>query len=587
MFHDLAKKNYPTGGLTGGLTNGTNGTAESCGCTTIYSTYYGEATLHNPPPPPATTTSTSSSVPSTTEVAPTTSEITIIVVPTPVPHTPVTTGVYTFPPTTVTLTEETTVCVPSTTSVPPGTHTLGGVTTVVTTSTTVTCPYAAVETSEGVLTTVIKHTEYVCPESGTYTIAPTITYVESPTDVELPLITSYPPGTYTQPEVVTTVTDTKTVIYCPFEQVTPPTTVAQPTPVPTTTAAPVPEPTTVAPAPEPTPAYPTKVSIQVPSEIANLVPSGIASLIPSEIASLIPSKAPTSSAPKPKPTGGNGGKLQGDKPGVPWATTYTPYYPESGLCMSQEDVERDIAALAGKGITTVRTYSTDCNTLEFVGSACEKHGIQMMVGVFIDGSGCSASNSKISEQISALKNWGKWDMVPLVTVGNEAIINGFCTAQEISSLIETCKSEFSGYTGPFTTAETVNIWEAPETQSALCGVIDLVGTNAHAFFNYQTTASKAGEFVKGQLDIVSNLCPGKDGIVLETGWPSKGKSQGSAIAGFVEQATAIASIIKECGDKVVLFSLFDDQWKDGNTECQCEQAWGISKVLDIDINISF
>lgn len=36
QFHNLAKKNYPTGGLT-------NGT-EECGCTTIYSTYYGEAT---------------------------------------------------------------------------------------------------------------------------------------------------------------------------------------------------------------------------------------------------------------------------------------------------------------------------------------------------------------------------------------------------------------------------------------------------------------------------------------------------------------------------------------------------------------
>lgn len=483
-------------------------------------------------------------------------------VPTPVPHTPTTTGVVTYPATTVVLTEETTVCVPSTTSVPSGTHTLGGVTTIVTTATTVTCPYATVETSEGVTTSVIKTTEYVCPSSGTYTIAPTTTYVPQPTDVVIPSITNYPPGTYTAPEVVTTITDTKTVIYCPFEAVTP-TSAA----VPTTSAAP---PTSVA-APPTSVAIPP-ISVAIPSVV---IPTTTAAPAP-EPTTAYPTSAPatsTASSSKPKPTGGNGGSLGGDTPGVPWGTTYTPYEPETGLCMSQKDVEEDIAALAAKGIKIVRTYSTDCNTLEYVGGACEKHGVQMMVGVFVDGSdGCSPNSPKISEQISSLKSWGKWDMVPLVNVGNEAIINGYCTAQQIATLIETCKSEFSGYTGLFTTAETVNIWQEPETQSALCGVVDILGTNAHAFFNYQTTADKAGEFVKSQLDIVSNLCSGKDGIVLETGWPSEGTSQGVAVAGIAEQAVAIDSIIKTCGEKAILFSLYDDMWKSGSTGCgNCEQ----------------
>ncbi|RYP49761.1 hypothetical protein DL768_004548 [Monosporascus sp. mg162] len=228
VFHGLLKKNP------------TNGT-ETCGCTTIYSTYYGEPTLVMPPPSPSAPTTSSSEVAptiSSSEVAPTISsskvaptissspvpttyEKTVIVVPTPVPHTPTTTGVVTYPAETVILTEETTVCVPSTTKVPSGTNTIGGVVTIVTTATTVTCPYPTVETSEGVVTSVIKTTEYVCPSEGTYTIAPTTTYVEEETDVVVPTITSYPPGTYTQPEVVTTVTDTKTVIYCPFEPVEP------------------------------------------------------------------------------------------------------------------------------------------------------------------------------------------------------------------------------------------------------------------------------------------------------------------------------------------------------------------------------
>lgn len=486
--------------------------------------------------------------------------------PTPVPHTPTATGVVTYPGTTLTLTTETTVAVPSTTEVPAGSHTIGGVTTVVTTATTVTCPYATVETSEGVTTSVVKTTEYVCPSGGTYTIAPTTTYVDTPTSIVVPVVTSYPPGTYTQPEVVTTITDTKTVVYCPFEPIAPTSAPAVPTSAPAV--------------PTSAPVASTSIVVATSSSVPSSVAPPPTVVVPTT--SSVPAPAPTtstagyttSSASTPKPTGGHGGDLGGDKPGVPWGTTYTPYNPETGDCMTQEDVEKDIAALAAKDIKIVRTYSTDCSTLEFVGDACEKHGIQMMVGVFIDGSaGCSASSPKIAEQISALKNWGKWDMVQLVTVGNEAIINGYCTAAEIASLVETCKSEFSGYTGLYTTAETVNIWQEPETQSALCGVVDILGTNAHAFFNYQTTADKAGEFVKGQLDIVSNLCEGKEGIVLETGWPSRGTSLGLAVAGVAEQRTALDSIIKECGDKAVLFSLYDDKWKSANTECGvCEQA---------------
>jgi exo-beta-1,3-glucanase (GH17 family) len=504
-----------------------------CGCTTIYSTYYGEPTLYFPPPPAPTTTST--------YVAPTTPPV----VPTPVPNYCSTTGVYTFPAHTVTLTESTTVCVPSTTSVPAGTHPVGGVTTVVTTATTVTCPYPTVETSNGVTTSVVKTTEYVCPSAGTYTIAPTTVTVEHPTTVTVPAITTYVPGTYTQPEVVTTVVDTSTVVYCPFESI--PTSSA---PVVTTTEKPVPT-TTAAPAPS----YPAESPSEYPTEY------------------------PTESAtPKPKPSGGFGGAA-----GVPWGTTFTPYNPEDGNCMTKERVDAEITALANAGMQIIRTYSTDCNTLEHVGAACEKHGIQMIVGIFIDAPGCSASDENIAEQISALKSWAKWEIVPLVVVGNEAVLNNYCTPTQLADLINHCKTEFSGYTGLWTTAETTNVWQQEESVAALCPCVDIVGANAHPFFNYETSASDAGEFVKGQLDIVGSLC-GKDAYVMETGWPSQGTSEGVGIASSGEQAIAVKSIIKNCGDKAILFSIHDDKWKPGSTACGvCEQHWGISGVLGLSI----
>ncbi|KAI0141008.1 glycoside hydrolase family 17 protein [Hypoxylon sp. NC0597] len=523
-FRALEKKDYNNG---------------TCGCTTIYSTYYGEATLSFPPVPTSTSTP-----------APVLTTSTAIVVPTPVPQTCSTTGVYTFPATTVTLTESTTVCVPSTTSVPSGTHTLGGVTTVVTTATTVTCPYATVSTSEGVTTSVIETTTYVCPSAGTYTIAPTTVTVSQPTTVTIPAVTSYTPGTYTQPEVVTTVTETSTVVYCPFDIPTPS---ASTTPVQVPTSAPAPV---------------ISVSVSVPVSVAVPTPSSY------------PASSPSSS--KPKPTGSLGGEA-----GKPWGISYTPYQTSSeGGCKSASEVSSDIAAIAAAGIKTVRVYSTDCDTLTNVGGAAAEHGISLILGIFIDAPGCDAHNPSVAEQISAIKSWARWDLVELISVGNEAVFHGYCQPSELAALITKCKGEFSGYTGKYTTAETVNIWQQSDFSAALCPVVDVTGANAHAFFNTETDASQAGQFVKGQLDIVDAICQGIPGIILETGWPSKGSPMGLAVPGESQQAEAIAGIVKECGDKAVLFSLTSDQWKDGSTACHCEQYFGVAKQLGISLSVS-
>lgn len=492
------------------------------------------------PEVPATTaiptTSTSTPAPVTA-----TSTAVVVVVPTPVAQTCSTTGVYTFPATTITLTESTTVCAPSTTAVPSGTHTVGGVTTVVTTATTVTCPYATVSTSEGVTTSIVATTTYVCPSAGTYTIAPTTTTVDKSTTITVPVVTTYPAGTYTQPEVVTTITETSTVVYCPFDI---------PGPTASTTAVQVPT------------TYPVVSATPV-------VPK--------------PSSYPTasSSATKPKPTGSGG---LGGAAGHPWGISYTPYETsESGGCKSASEVEKDIAAIAAAGVTTIRVYSTDCDTLPNVGSACAKHGLKMVLGIFIDAPGCDANNPSVNEQISAIKSWAQWDLVDLISVGNEAVFHGYCQPSELASLITKCKGEFSDYSGPFTTAETVNIWQQSDFSSALCGVVDVAGANAHAFFNTETDASQAGQFVKGQLDIVSDICKGVSGIILETGWPSAGNTMGLAVPGEAQQKEAIESIIKECGDKAILFSLTSDQWKSGDTACACERDFGCAKVLGINI----
>lgn len=510
----------------------TTGAAEStCGCTTIYTTITGPATLIFPtstysamaPPPTSKSSSTSIVVPTTSSTpVPTSTTYLPATVPTPLATTCPTPGVYTIPATTVTITESTTVCAATGTSIPSGTHTAGGYTTTVTESTTVTCPYATTSTSEGVVTSTILTTTYVCPSAGTYTIAPLTTTVSTETFWVYPTPASYAPGTYTQPEVVTTITETDYVVFCPYTSSTPV--------FATTSAAPV--------------------------------------------VTYAPVATTTSAAPVAKPTkssSSSGGQL--GTSGNQWAITYSPYQ-NSGACKAASDVMSDIQDIASKGFSSVRVYSTDCSGLQNIGAACEAYGLKMIIGIFISDTGISGASAQVSEIVA----WGKWSLVELVVIGNEAVFSGYCSAGELASFISSCKSTFSsaGYSGPCTTTEPLNIWQ--ESVSELCSVVDVVGCNIHPFFNGDITASEAGSFVASQLAIVDGLCSGKYGVNLETGWPSFGTCNGAACPGASEQAIAVKSITEAAGGKSVMFSYVDDYWKEPGA-FNCEQSWGAIQLF--------
>ncbi|KAJ0139550.1 putative beta-glucosidase btgE, partial [Colletotrichum tanaceti] len=285
--------------------------------------------------------------------------------------------------------------------------------------------------------------------------------------------------------------------------------------------------------------------------------------------------APSSSAPA---TGGGLGGNNGDH----WAITYTPFSEDaSGSCKTADQVDVDIATIKRSGFRTVRVYSTDCSTLENVGAACEKYGLQMIIGIFVKES-CDPNSADIKNQLDAIVNWKKWGMVELVVVGNECIFQGRCSASSLKQLIVAAKATISGagYSGPFTTAETVGVWQQTDVISEICDAIDIVGGQIHPYFNAETPASAAGTFVKSQIELLesANICGNKPALNLECGWPSGGNCNGKACPGAAEQATAIASIKEVAGGKTVFFSFHNDNWKAPGA-CNCERTWGCGELF--------
>ncbi|KAL1901770.1 hypothetical protein Cpir12675_000279 [Ceratocystis pirilliformis] len=351
-----------------------------------------------------------------------------------------------------------------------------------------------------------------------------------------------------------------------------------PAPAPQTpkvTEAKVPSNVPVAPAPHTPKVTEANVPGNVPVAPAPQTPKVTeAKVTKTAVASVVPSKPAT---PKPSsPSSSVPGALFPGQKTDHWAITYTPYTDDTGSCKTKDAVDADIKDIKSMGFTTIRVYSTDCDTLPNVGAACEKYGIRMIIGIFIKEAGC-AYTGEVQEQVEGIISWGKFDIVDMLVIGNEAVFSGLCSAAQLTTLITTVKGTCSGagYTGPYSTAETVNVWEA--NGSLLCDVIDVAGAQTHPYFNAETTPSKAGSFVKGQIDIVKGIC-GKPAISLECGWPTKGTCNGAACPGVSEQTQAMASVRETCGEEVVFFTYGEAHWKNPGS-CNCEPWFNIKAIF--------
>jgi exo-beta-1,3-glucanase (GH17 family) len=247
--------------------------------------------------------------------------------------------------------------------------------------------------------------------------------------------------------------------------------------------------------------------------------------------------------------------------GNKWAMTYTPYS-SSGACKEAGEVSSDLAAIAGKGFTTIRLYGTDCSGLQNVGGAAVASGMKIILGVFIEASGIEAARPQLAEITAWGSQGSNWASVVMLVVGNEAIQNGYCSAGALAGFISDAKSALTAAGAgsvPVTTTEPLSALMA--SASALCPVMDVVAANIQSYFNGGIDASQAGSFVSSQLELVAQQCPGKTAYNLESGWPSGGNSNGASVASPDAQRAAIADISAKAGDKTVMFSFSDDAWK--------------------------
>ena len=246
--------------------------------------------------------------------------------------------------------------------------------------------------------------------------------------------------------------------------------------------------------------------------------------------------------------------------------TYSPYNAD-GSCKSASQVSSDLAQLSG--YPTIRLYGTDCNQVANVLQA-KQSSQKLFLGVF----DVNNIQSSVDAMKAAIEQYGSWDEVVTVSIGNELVNGGQATPAQVGQYVATGRSalEAAGYTGPVVSVDTfIAVINNPE----LCKYSDYMAVNAHAYFDKNTVASDSGSWLLQQIQRVWTACDGaKDVVITESGWPSQGQTYGVAVPSKENQKAAVSAITSSCGDSTYLYTAFNDLWK-ADGEYGIEKWFGI------------
>ncbi|KAI8990195.1 glycoside hydrolase superfamily [Pilobolus umbonatus] len=205
-----------------------------------------------------------------------------------------------------------------------------------------------------------------------------------------------------------------------------------------------------------------------------------------------------------------------------------------------------------KGVSSIRTYSQECDQLPHILTGIEQcgGGMTVLASVWIDGS------DRDNQEISTLKNFlsssSHQSAISGIIVGNEVLFNGRMSASSLAQKIKSVKSFAKGY--KVTTSE-IDTTYADEVMD----VVDFASVNLHPYFS-SNDISMAMDTLKSQFNNFKKKAHGKEVLITETGWPSAGASLGNAVAS-VENAQAYFVSLGQSGLPYYYFEWQDSNWK--------------------------
>jgi glucan 1,3-beta-glucosidase len=234
-------------------------------------------------------------------------------------------------------------------------------------------------------------------------------------------------------------------------------------------------------------------------------------------------------------------------------------------------IAEDLAQLA-KVTTCIRTYST-ANGLDRVPELARAAGLKVLQGVWLaNATTAGKANRQQIETVAELaRNFP--DVITGVVVGNEVLLRGEMTAQDLAANIRAVKARVGGM--PVTYAD---VWEFWRENRELADAVDFITIHILPYWeDFPVRAGLAASHVDQKWQQMTREFPGREILLGESGWPSAGRMRAGALPSRINQATVVGDIIalaQRDNFRLNLIEAYDQPWK-RNLEGTVGGYWGI------------
>jgi exo-beta-1,3-glucanase (GH17 family) len=255
---------------------------------------------------------------------------------------------------------------------------------------------------------------------------------------------------------------------------------------------------------------------------------------------------------------------------APFRGGQTPLTP--GLIISPEQIAEDLAEIA-KIFQCVRIYSVD-NGLDKVPELAAKVGLKVLLGVWI-GRDRLKNALLIEDAISLTRDYP--GVITGIVVGNELLLRREMTASHLREIIRSVKTRVNI---PVTYAD---VWEFWLRYREVSEDVDFVTVHMLPYWeDFPPRAEDAAAHVDAIRKRLAVAFPGKEVLIGETGWPSKGRMRDEALPSRTNQARFLSDILdraKQENFRVILFEAYDGPWK-RQWEGTVGGYWGLFDGMD-------
>lgn len=256
--------------------------------------------------------------------------------------------------------------------------------------------------------------------------------------------------------------------------------------------------------------------------------------------------------------------------------SYSPYEGYNKNLLSKQQIYDDVTMLENF-TNKLRTYATlEANA---VLEATPDSNMPIDLGLWISGDH-EQNHLEIKRAIKLLEKYP--NRIYSVIVGNEVLLRADLDEVELFAYVDFMR-QFTKK--PITVAETWDVWErVPD----LAKHVDFLTIHILPYWE-KIPIDRFNEFIIEKYSLVEKIHPNRKIVIGETGWPSHGYNNRSAVPSLKNQAMAIRGFVNlanEHGWHYNIIEAFDQQWK-GYDEGNVGQYWGIftsDRALKFQLN---